>query len=58
MVIETDMNHLMKTFEKVSYKFGEDPETFKWEDLFLLLIQFNDVFQVSKSIQGPYYLES
>lgn len=48
-MIEKDLDALMKSFEQLALKYGEDPETYKWEDLFNLLVQFNEVFEVKKS---------
>eukprot|EP01118_Nematostelium_gracile_P018862 TRINITY_DN8532_c0_g1_i1.p1 TRINITY_DN8532_c0_g1~~TRINITY_DN8532_c0_g1_i1.p1 ORF type:complete len:155 (-),score=69.02 TRINITY_DN8532_c0_g1_i1:73-477(-) len=39
----------MQSFEQLANKYGEDPETYKWEDLFNLLVQFNEVFEKAKA---------
>eukprot|EP01119_Soliformovum_irregulare_P017325 TRINITY_DN5126_c0_g1_i1.p1 TRINITY_DN5126_c0_g1~~TRINITY_DN5126_c0_g1_i1.p1 ORF type:complete len:1319 (-),score=517.97 TRINITY_DN5126_c0_g1_i1:43-3999(-) len=45
---ETEMEKMMKLFEKLAAQLGEDPETFKWEELFQLLNSFNDAFNRAK----------
>ena len=37
---------MIKEFKALCLKYGEDPETYKWEEFFALLLQFNEQFEV------------
>ena len=45
-VINEEMDLLNKEFKVLALKFGEDPETYKYEDFFALLMNFNEQYEV------------
>lgn len=40
------MEKMSKEFQNLAIKFGEDPETFQWEDFFSLLLSFKESIEV------------
>jgi hypothetical protein len=48
-VMNEEMEVLMKEFKAVALKYGEDPETYKWEDFFGLLLSFNEMWEKAKN---------
>jgi hypothetical protein len=45
-VVDEEMTMMQSEFKTVAQKFGEDAETFQWEELFALLLQFHEAFEV------------
>jgi len=48
-VLSEEMDNLTKEFKGLAGKFGEDPETYKWEDFFSLILTFNEMWEKTKN---------
>jgi len=46
--LESEMEQMTKEFKNLSKKFGEDPETYLWEDFFSVIMSFNDCFESAR----------
>ncbi len=47
-MLTEEMDNLTKEFKTLAVKFGEDPETYKWEDFFALVNTFNEQWEVTE----------
>jgi hypothetical protein len=45
-VVSEENDLLNKEFKAVCLKYAEDADTYKWEEFFALLLQFNEQFEV------------
>jgi len=48
-VLTEEMETLTTTFKTLAAKFGEEPETYKWEDFFSLINTFNELWEKAKN---------
>jgi len=48
VVLDCDMEEMMKAFKNMAIQFAEDPETLKWEEFFALILSFDEALQKAK----------
>lgn len=49
-IIDGDMKELEESFKDLALKFGEDPDSFNWEEFLALLLKFCESFEVFKNL--------
>jgi len=48
-IVESDLEEMYKKFSLLASQYGEEPDSYTWEEFFKLLLQFNESFEKAKS---------